>query len=91
MNSSEFMEATGIKHAEYITRYIKRGIISPTKSGKSYEFTQNDVEAIANFLSNKNTRNKTSAQQTVEELSQIKFELSQINKSMDELKKIVKK
>lgn len=88
MNSLEFMQATGIKHAEYITRYIKRGIISPVKHGKSYEFTQSDVEAVLNYLEylKSDKQPKSNSQQILVELGNIRNDISKICDKLDNFK-----
>lgn len=52
MNAKDFMEVTNIKHQSTLSHYIKTGVIRPTREGKSYNFTQVEVDQILQHKSN---------------------------------------
>lgn len=49
MNTQEFMVATNIPTQPMVSYYIKHKIIQPSKIGKSYQFTQEDVTTILKY------------------------------------------
>lgn len=54
MNAKDFMEVVNIKHQSTLSHYIKTGVIRPTRVGKSYNFTQVEVDQIMQHKSNPN-------------------------------------
>lgn len=49
MDTTEFMIAANIPTKQMVSYYILKGVIEPHKNGKSYEFTQNDVERVLQY------------------------------------------
>ena len=49
MNTTEFMVAANIPTKQMVSYYTSTGVITPYKNGKSYEFTQNDVERVIQY------------------------------------------
>lgn len=50
MNTQEFMDRSGLSNRSSISRYIKLGVIEPVKRGKVYDYSESDLEKIAQHL-----------------------------------------
>ena len=48
-NSKEFMEAAGIRHQPSLSRWIKKGIVNPTKDNGKLVFTELDLERLQEY------------------------------------------